>query len=312
MTDRIIDLSDEPAYLHVNLDRLVIERKDREPVTLPLADLAALVVSHPQIRLSQAVLSRAAAAGASLIVCDNRRMPIGMLLPLEQNHIQGHRFLKQAQASVPTKKQLWKQIIKAKIKAQANLLKELCGGDQGLSRLIPSVKSGDKTNCEAQASRIYWPVLFDNPLWHRDREADDQNRHLNYGYAVLRAIVTRAICASGLHPSLGLHHHNRYNAFCLADDLMEPFRPIVDRVVVLWTKENDPSEPLNRLSKSALLKPLTGRFLIEGEARTLFDILTRTAQSLASAYEGSEKRLYLPELLPIESLPLQLESDSED
>jgi CRISPR-associated protein Cas1 len=223
-------------------------------------------------------------------------MPIGMLLPLQTHFVQAERFAKQAQASLPTRKQLWKQLVQAKLKAQGRLLKELRGEDQGITALAQRVRSGDPDNLEAQASRRYWPALFNDPNFHRHRTADDQNRFLNYGYAVLRAIVARAICAAGLHPSLGLHHHNRYDAFCLADDLMEPLRTIVDRAVVQWTDIHGPQAPLDRDAKTAVLQALTGRFTVEGESRTLFDIVARTAQSLAAIFASERDDLLIPEL----------------
>ena len=158
------------------------------------------------------------------------------------------------------------------------------------------VKSGDPGNLEGQAARRYWPALFDNPGFRRNPDLPDQNKNLNYGYAVLRAIVARAICAAGLHPSLGIHHHNRYDAFALADDLMEPFRPIVDRAVVAWLRENGPLEELTPKAKAALIQPLMGRFTVKGEERSLFDIAARTAVSLTKLFAGTAKTLALPQL----------------
>ena len=148
-----------------------------------------------------------------------------MLLPLVGHHLQARRFVAQAAASVPTKKRLWRQIVRAKIELQAHTLETLHGDSAGVRPLMRLVRSGDPENVEARAARAYWPLLFADDDFRRDHERGDQNRLLNYGYTVLRAIVARAICAAGLHPALGLHHHNQYSAFCLADDLMEPFRP---------------------------------------------------------------------------------------
>ena len=158
------------------------------------------------------------------------------------------------------------------------------------------VRSGDSGNVEALAAQRYWPRLFGDPEFRRRREGDGPNPLLNYGYAVLRAAVARAICASGLHPSLGLHHGNRYDAFCLADDLMEPFRPIVDGVVAAVVAERGCQTPVDRESKIDILSVLTGRFTIKGENRTLFDWLSSTSASLARIYTGAEESLELPEL----------------
>jgi len=157
------------------------------------------------------------------------------------------------------------------------------------------VRSGDPDNLEGQASRRYWPALFDNPGFRRDRDLPDQNKNLNYGYAVLRAIVARAVCAAGLHPALGIHHHNRYDAFALADDLMEPFRPLVDRAVVAWVRANDPLADLSPQAKAALIQPLMARYPVKDEERPLFDIAARAAVSLTRVFAGTANALVLPD-----------------
>jgi len=292
---RIIDLAEEPARLSVRNLCLVIKSGERPETTMPLAEVAALVVSNPCVTLTHAVLAGLAQAGGSVVVCDGRHMPVGMLLPLEAHFTQAERFALQAQAPLPMRKRLWQTVVRAKIHAQGRLLTELRGHDAGLTHLIPRVRSGDPDSVEAEASRRYWPLLFDNPAFRRDRYAPDQNRLLNYGYAVLRAIIARAVCAAGLHPSLGLHHHNRYDAFCLADDLMEPFRPIVDRAVVRYCERRLDSPGLDKDAKAALVGALMRRFKLEGESRTLFDIAARTASSLAAVYARERKALILPE-----------------
>jgi CRISPR-associated protein Cas1 len=175
------------------------------------------------------------------------------------------------------------------------LLARLHGSDSGLSALVSQVKSGDPQNVEARAARRYWPALFGDEF-RRDRDGEPPNNMLNYGYAVLRAIVARAICASGLHPSIGLHHHNRYDAFVLADDIMEPLRPVVDRAVAEYVNQYGNDIQLDRQAKSALILPLLGRFRVEGESRTLFDIVSKTAISLVAVFTGERKNLYLPEI----------------
>jgi CRISPR-associated protein Cas1 len=210
-----------------------------------------------------------------------------MLLPLVCHSLQTGRFAAQAALSLPAKKRLWQQIVRAKIQAQARLLEEKLDADCGLRAFASRVRSGDAGNLEAQAARIYWRKLFNDPHFRRDPDADGLNSCLNYGYAVLRAIVSRSLCGAGLHPSLGVHHHNRYDAFCLADDLMEPFRPIVDREVASLRDARGPEPPLDKESKRALLQTLLGRFEAAAESRTLFDWASRTAESLAAAI-GSE------------------------
>ncbi|MBI3406830.1 MAG: type II CRISPR-associated endonuclease Cas1 [Planctomycetes bacterium] len=317
----MIDLSEEPARLSVRGALLVIERNGsagrgsipaeeggdtgssegpppssrRIEVTIPLAEIAVLVVSHPCIIYTHAVLSGLAKAGAAYVACDEKHMPTAMLLPMEGHFIQGRRFEQQATVSGPTRKRLWRDIVRAKVHSQARLLARLRGNDLGLSALAGRVRSGDAGNVEAQASRRYWPALF-GKNFRRDRFANDQNRFLNYGYAVLRAVLARAVCAAGLHPSLGLHHHNRYDAFRLADDLMEPFRPIVDEAAVQFIEDAGSLAPLDKHSKAVLIGALTQRFHISGESRTLFDVVARTAASLAAVFAGERKNLLLPKI----------------
>ena len=296
MIERIIDLSSDPAKLAVRLEQLIIERKDHDDVSVPLFELGVLVLAHRQVILTQSVLSGMMAHGGIVIACDEKSMPIGMMIPLEQHHLQAERFHLQAEASLPTKKQIWKQIVQAKVAAQGRLLQEFRNSDSGLIAMSRQVRSGDTKNVEGQAARRYWLALFDDPTFKRDRDAEDQNRFLNYGYAILRAMTARALCAAGLHPSLGVHHHNRYDAFCLADDLMEPLRPLVDRAVLHHVIAKGKDAPMDREAKGALISALTARHLLEDESRTLFDILTRTASSLAKIFSGEEEKLLLPEL----------------
>ena len=295
MADRILDIADEPAELHVRHEQLVIERQDGEKPTVPLADLAVLVVSHPRVTFSQSVLSGLVERNGAFVVCNAKGLPVGMLMPLDAHYLQTERIAHQTEVSAPCRKRIWQQIVKAKVRAQARALERVRGHDAGLTALADRVKSGDPDNVEAQAARRYWGPLFDDSSFRRKREAEDQNRFLNYGYAVLRAIVARAVCAVGLHPSIGLHHHNRYNSFCLADDLMEPFRPIVDQAAVACVDTFGPDAPMDRYVKQTLLQALTGRFDLEGQSRTLFDVAARVASSLAAVYAGERRRLLLPE-----------------
>lgn len=325
MHNRILDISDGGARLRSSLQRLVIERDQQPDVTIPFDDVAVLMVAHPQVSYSQSVLANLSAAGGVFVTCDERRHPVGMLLPLAGHFTQAERFAAQASASQPVRKRLWQQIVRAKIRGQAEVLTQVNGSDHGLLAMVSQVRSGDTTNHEAQAARRYWPHLFGAAFRrihesseqllsdHDSVDCDDeqqpavevndlslmslQNRWLNYGYAVLRAMTARAVCASGLHPSLGLHHHNRYNAFCLADDLMEPFRPVVDLAVVRLFEHHADLWELNREAKRELLSALTERCLLGGEQRTLFDTLTRAASSLAAALMDETDVLDLPESL---------------
>jgi CRISPR-associated protein Cas1 len=305
MTDRVIDISEGPARLRVRDECLVLERgegEDKTETRVPLKEVAVLVLAEKRVSMTQAVLSGLAEAGGALVTCDSRCMPVGMMLPLNGHSTQGERFARQAAASLPTKKRVWRDVVSAKIAAQGRLLSKLRGSDGGLLMMSAGVRSGDPENVEGQASRRYWTVLFDDPAFRRDRDLPGRNALLNYGYGVLRAIVARAVSASGLHPSLGVHHHNRYDAFCLVDDLMEPFRPVVDEAVVRIVgdraargEEADAVE-LDRETKGELLAALTAKYEAGGEARSLFDLAARAAASLAKALLGGAKKLKLPEL----------------
>ncbi len=294
MIDRIVDISRSAARLSVRHKQLVIDQTPQAEVTMPLADLAVVVVSHPQVTYTQAVLACLAESGGAFVACNRQYLPVGLFLPLVAHFTQAERFGAQARAAQPLCKRLWKQIVREKIRSQARALQVLYGSDFGLLALVPQVRSGDTSNVEARAARRYWPQLFMDVEFRRNRDNQDQNLLLNYGYAVLRAIVARAICGTGLHPSLGIHHHNRYNAFCLADDLMEPFRPIVDLAVVEYMRDHDEPYGVEAAAKQHLIEGLTGRYAVDGAQRTLFDTVTRLAGSLADAFMSGSGELTLP------------------
>ncbi|MDA8172915.1 MAG: type II CRISPR-associated endonuclease Cas1 [Nitrospiraceae bacterium] len=294
MTERIIDISDGPARVSVKHSQLQIEKDGEIMGIAPLSEVAALLVSHPAVTYTNAVLSGLCQYGGLFVLCGEKHLPAGMLMPFEGHFVQTERFSAQVRASLPLKKQLWRQIVRAKVRAQGNLLQEECGRNNGLLMLAERVGSGDCTNIEAQAARRYWGALFGKEFT-RDRDAPGPNIFLNYGYTVLRAAAARAICAAGLHPSLGLHHHNRYNGFCLADDLMEPYRPAVDDIVLALGQKSGGDCILGKESKAFIIKSLMDkRFVIDGESRGLFDSLARSASSLASVFSGKRKTLLLP------------------
>lgn len=295
MHNRILDISDSGARLSVRHRQLIVTRPDCAEVSIPFTDLAVLILAHPQVSLTQPVLATLVEHGGTLITCDERRLPSGMMLPLQAHSVQTERFAAQAACSLPTRKRLWQQVVRAKIQAQADVLTEFRQSDSGLGALLPNVKSGDPMNVEAQAARRYWTALFASNTFRRDPDAQDQNRLLNYGYAVLRAIVARAICAAGLHPSIGLHHHNKYNPFCLADDLMEPFRPVVDRIVAQSVEERGFEADLDQAARHEMLLALTGRCECDGESRTLFDTASRVASSLVDVFQGQGRDIALPQ-----------------
>lgn len=294
--ERILDISDSPARLSVRYSQLVIQPEQGQEVTTPLSEVAVLVLSQPQVSVTQAVVSGLAENGGSVVFMDGTHLPSAMTLPLQVHSTQTERFAAQIRASLPMQKRLWQQFVRAKIRAQGALLQQLHSNDGGLLAMVERVRSGDTGNFESQASRRYWPLLFGDPHFRRGSEGPDQNSHLNYGYAVLRATVSRALCSVGLHPSFGIRHHNRYDPFCLANDVMEPFRPLIDRTVYLWVQEHDPAQPLDKHAKAALLAPFVSRYQVEGESRTLFDSLARLASDLAAAFLRQREDVRIPEV----------------
>ena len=307
MTDhRFIDISEEALRIRVESDRLLLKRHTAEEgredrFSFPLVDLDAVIMAHEGVTASGMALAALAKAGCGVVVCDAKRLPVGMLLPLTGNSTQAERFRAQAGASVPLRKQIWKMIVRAKIRNQGELLQELTGDDGGLFAMAAAVKSGDSDNREAQAAQRYWKRIFPHRKkpFTRDRDAVDENMFLNYGYSVLRASTARALCAAGLHTGLGVYHHNRYDAYCLADDVMEPFRPLVDGVVASWwaMRDDDTGPPrLDAAFKQTLICELGSSLHIGDERRTLFDILGHVASSLAQLFMGKRKDLHLPYL----------------
>ncbi len=297
--ERVIDLSTGAARLSVRNAQLIIRPDDGPEASVPLAEIAVLILTNGQVTATQTVFSGMMEAGGTVLVCDARRMPCGMMLPIQGQTLQTQRMAAQVAASLPTKKRLWQQVVREKIRAQATILELRRTGDAGLRALAGRVRSGDPDNLEAQAAVRYWPLLFDDPTFRRRFEADDQNRLLNYGYGVLRSAVARAVCAAGLHPSLGLHHHGRNNAFCLADDLMEPYRPLVDDVVLELLSAHGRDCPLEAPAKQALVEVLISRLdcgqnVDNPEHRTVFDCISRTAISMTKVFAGEGDRLDFP------------------
>lgn len=294
MGDRVIDLSEQGAYLSLR-NGLLCVKAESGTAEVPVDELAVVIAANPQVTFTHGALSALAQAGVMVVCCDEKRLPAAMLLAVQGNHVQTERFARQVAVSEPTRKRLWQQVVQEKIRAQARVLMERNGQDAGLGPLANTVRSGDPDNLEAQAARRYWSALF--PVGFRRNPMDeDQNILLNYGYAVVRALVARSIVGAGLHPSFGLHHHNRGNPFCLADDLMEPLRPMVDRVVARWVDEHGPQAPLDRAARTALVGVCLGPAAIEGETRALPDAVFRMASSLEAVFAGRGKRLSIPDV----------------
>lgn len=293
--ERLIDLSERPMHLSLRHGGLLVLRGEGIEATVPIEEIIAVLAAHPQVSFTHAALSALAGAGVMVVCSDERRMPAAMLLPVEGNFVQAERFRRQTQVGEPTRKRLWQQLVQGKIRAQARVLARLRKADPGLELMVARVRSGDPDNLEAQAARRYWPQLFPGGF-RRNPEDEDQNRLLNYGYAVLRAVIARCIVGSGLHPSFGLNHSNRYNAFCLADDLMEPLRPLVDLHVASIVDEAGPKVELDKVVKARLITGIIGRVLVGDEERRLVDAAFRLSSSLQAVFEGKARKLVIPEL----------------
>ena len=297
MTNHIIEISDQAKSLRIHNGLLEINLITGETKTVVPSDVAVLLLSNPHIRLSQAVFSTITEEKGFVVIVGKNYLPCGMLLPLDGNATLSETFHAQINASVPLSKRLWKQLVKNKIETQAEVLTKTRKNDYGLYNLSQTVKSGDSSNIEARASRIYWKKLL-GESFKRDRDEADINIFLNYGYTVLRACVARAICSAGLLPVAGIHHHNRYNSFCLADDLVEPFRALIDLTVYeLSNNINTEDLFLTPEIKRKLIKPITSDIRSEKGSENLFSFLSRMCASLVRCYQGKTDKLILPQKL---------------
>ena len=290
--------------------QLVIERPEKVTAAVPIEDIGVVIVDHPAVTYTHSVFTELMDSGAAVVLCGRNHLPEGIFLPLDGHSTQTERYRYQLDASLPFKKRAWARVVRAKISRQADVIRMATGGDEGLPMLAARVRSGDPDNFEAQAAQRYWKALFGREF-RRDRDAAGPNAALNYGYAVMRAALGRAIVGSGLIPGLGLHHHNRSNPFCLADDLMEPYRPFVDmRVLELARSGHDLAE-LNRAAKTALLSIFNESIEI-GSRRTPIGLAVhQTSASLARSYESGSIDFDLPASLFVSQGDLDLADDLE-
>jgi CRISPR-associated protein Cas1 len=284
-----------PTHLSFRNSQLVIELKDelRTTKTIPIEDIGVVILEHPQITLSMAVMDALIKANVALISCDDHYMPSGMFLPLEGHHTQTERIRHQLTASEPLKKQLWQQTIKSKIENQARVLEKSGLEPSRLTNLATKVLSGDTGNLEAQAAAYYWQQLYGSDFV-RSRKMESPNAQLNYGYAILRSLVARSLSASGMYPSVGIHHRNKYNAFCLADDIMEPYRPFVDWLVLNMFDGSETESGLIKAQKIQLLHlPQLDVFISELK-RPLFHAVSLTTASLYKCFAGEQRKVTFP------------------
>ncbi|MBL4668667.1 MAG: type II CRISPR-associated endonuclease Cas1 [Flavobacteriales bacterium] len=285
-----------PAYLNTKNEQLQISYADKEKPskTVPIEDIGFVVLEDPQITISNSLLAKLTLNNTAIINCNAQHMPIGMVMPFSANSEQNERVRHQLEASVPLKKNLWQQTIQAKIKNQAALLSERGVAVQNMKHWAKEVTSGDVLNHEARAAAYYWKNIFDMEGFTRQRKGDSPNNLLNYGYAILRAVCARAIVSSGLLPVLGIHHANKYNAYCLVDDIMEPYRPYVDMVVCYIVDNHDDIEELTTELKKELLSIPALDVVIDGKKSPLMVAMSRTTYSLYECYAGYSRKLLYP------------------
>ena len=296
MIKRIIEISRAKTYLSVRYGQLVIKRNGEQISSIPCEDIGVLLVDHSGITYTHSVFTELLKCGAAVVLCSNNHHPAGMLLPIESNSVQTERFRKQIEAKEPLKKQLWKQIIRKKIKHQAKLVGKDSDVYKPLMTLRDRVRSGDPNNIEAQASKKFWRAYLQGTKFRRNIDGLPPNNLLNYGYMVIRAAVARALCSAGLLPSLGIHHRNRYNAFCLADDMIEPFRGFVESKVRQICEQQSIIDELDQGTKAAILEVLYEPVTIAGFSGPLLVGLHRTMASLQRCFAREQKELELPEI----------------
>jgi len=297
-----------PAYLSLKDMQLVIHRPgdgdlpfpDLSDIikTIPIEDIGVVILDNKQITITSGALESLQENNVAVITCDSKSMPSGLLLPLYGHTLQRERYTDQITASLPLQKQLWQQTVVAKINNQAAMLKYVTGKDaRNMIIWANTVKSGDSDNLEGRAAAFYWKNIFPElPFFVRGQGEAPPNNLLNYGYAILRAIIARALVSSGLLPTLGIHHHNRYNAYCLADDIMEPYRPYVDRVVYdICDNEEDWSPQLTKEHKVKLLQIPVEDVVIDGRRSPLLVAATATTSSLQKCFEGTSRKILYPE-----------------
>jgi CRISPR-associated protein Cas1 len=297
-----------PIYLSLRNAQLVLRKPDADKLeesfkqdaerTIPIEDIGVVVLDNRRITITTGAMEALLGNNCAIITCDSTNLPVGLMLPLCGNTTQSERFRNQIDASLPLKKQLWQQTIRQKILNQATVLNKNTGAIvKNMQVWANEVKSGDPDNLEARAATYYWRNLFPTlPNFVRGREGDPPNNLLNYGYAILRACVARGLVGSGLLPTLGIHHHNRYNAYCLADDIMEPYRPFVDDLVINIMQEYPDYSELTLSIKAALLTIPSLDVMLDGKRSPLMIAVGQTTASLAKCFNGELRKIAYPEL----------------
>ena len=307
MIKRVIGFMN-PTYLSLKMGQVVVTYPEIENSTnlsdaikaesvrtIPIEDIGIIVLDHKQITITNALMAALLDNNVAIITCNDQHLPIGLTLPLEGNHIQSERFRQQIDASEPLRKQMWQQTVSAKITGQAEVLAHQGIENGNMLAWAKQVRSGDADNLEGRAAAYYWRNVFQDSNFIRGREGEPPNNLLNYGYAIVRALMARALVAAGLLPTLGIHHHNRYNAYCLADDIMEPYRPFVDELVIdIMHRVADISQLTTEIKRD-LLGITTVDVTIDNHRSPLQIAIQTTANSVQKCFTGEARKIIYPE-----------------
>jgi len=286
-----------PCYLKKKDMQLITAYPDEEKkgaINVPIEDIGLIVLDNPHITLTNALIMSLNENNTAVISCDGSHLPFGLMLPMYSHHAFTERLGDQIEASLPLKKNLWQQTVISKISNQASLLRIKGMNTDKMDYFIRQVKSDDSTNVEGRAAAHYWDCVFGEMSFVRHRFGEPPNNMLNYGYAILRAVVARSLIGSGLFPTIGIHHRNKYNPYCLADDIMEPYRPFVDSTILDLLDKIEPPEELSPAIKKELLKIPVIDVIIDGSRSPLMIAMQRTTASLAGCLGGTLRKIVYP------------------
>lgn len=285
---------ENPARLSLKLAQMVVELQDVTR-TLPIEDIGVVILDHKQITITHALIDALLANNVAIVTSNDKHLPVGLMLPLDGNTLQSERFRTQVDASEPLKKQMWQQTIVAKILGQAHVLGTQLIEHNNMLKWAKDVRSGDTENMEARAAAFYWRNMFEKDAFIRDPQGLPPNNLLNYGYSIVRAMMARALVGAGLLPTLGIHHHSRYDAYCLADDIMEPYRPFVDMKVLEMWKNGGITSDISSDQKRELLGITTMDVSISGHRSPMMLAIQTTAQSVQKCYSGEARKIIYPD-----------------
>lgn len=285
---------ENPARLSLKLAQMVVELQDVTR-TLPIEDIGVVILDHKQITITHALIDALLANNVAIVTSNDKHLPVGLMLPLDGNTLQSERFRAQIDASEPLKKQMWQQTIVAKILGQAHVLGTQLIEHNNMLKWAKDVRSGDTENMEARAAAFYWRNMFEKDAFIRDPQGLPPNNLLNYGYSIVRAMMARALVGAGLLPTLGIHHHSRYDAYCLADDIMEPYRPFVDMKVLEMWKNGGITSDISSDQKRELLGITTMDVNISGHRSPMMLAIQTTAQSVQKCYSGEARKIIYPD-----------------